>query len=100
MTNSQDLANMARGSLLVPLCMVAMAWMEEAMAMGTACHSIKDVDKRAFCLGQVRQNHDYCYRIRDADRRNECLARTEWARDRCHTIKENDIRKACLVQTR
>lgn len=45
--NRQDIAIVARGSLLVPLCMVASVWMEEAMAEASACHSIKDADERA-----------------------------------------------------
>lgn len=98
--NSQGLANMARGSLLVPLCMVAVAWMGEAMADASACFSIKDADQRAYCLGLARQNHDYCYRIKDDDRRNECLAKTKGSRDRCYTIKDQDRRKACLALTR
>lgn len=92
-------ANMARGSLLVPLCMVATAWMGEAMADASACHSIKDADERAYCLAQARQNHDYCYRIKDADRRNECLAETKGSRDRCYAIKDHDRRKSCLALT-
>lgn len=89
------LANMPRSSLLVPLCMVAVAWMGEAMAGDSACYSIKDADQRAYCLGLARQNHDYCYRIKDADRRNECLAKTKGGRDRCYAIKDQHDRKAC-----
>lgn len=100
MFSNKGLADMPRGSLLVPLCMVAMAWMGEAMAGDSACFSIKDADQRAYCLGLARQNHDYCYRIKDADRRNECLSITKRARDRCHAIKNPDSRKACLTQVR
>ncbi|MDO9315155.1 MAG: hypothetical protein Q7T97_11470 [Burkholderiaceae bacterium] len=94
------LSDIARGSLLVPLCMVAVAWMGEAMADASVCHSIKDADERAYCLAQARQNHDYCYRIKDGDSRNECLAKTKGSRDRCHAIKGHDRRKACLALIR
>jgi len=100
MPSSQYFADMARGSLLVPLCMVAVIWMGEAMADASACHSIKDADERAYCLGLSRKNHDYCYRIKNGDRRNECLAKTKESRDNCHAIKDHDRRKACLALTR
>jgi len=94
------IGNMARDSLLVPLCIVAMAWMGEVMADASVCYSIKDADERAYCLAQARQNHDYCYRIKDGDSRNECLAKTKGSRDRCHAIKGHDRRKACLALIR
>jgi hypothetical protein len=67
--------NIARSSLLVPLCMIAMAWMGEAMAGISECYAIKDADKRAYCLAQVKRDHGYCYRVKDGDNRNECLAK-------------------------
>lgn len=94
------LSDIARGSLLVPLCMVAAAWMGEAMADASACYSIKDADERTYCLAQARKNHDYCYRIKNGDSRNECLAKTKGSRDRCHAIKDHDRREACLALIR
>lgn len=94
------ISTMVRGSLLVPLCMVVVAWMGEAMADASACYSIKDADERAYCLGEARQNRDYCYRIKDGDRRNECLAKTKGSSDRCHAIKDQERRKTCLALNR
>lgn len=94
------IGTMVRGGLLMPLCMVAVTWMGEAMASASVCYSIKDANERAYCLGEARQNHDYCYRIKDADRRNECLAKTKGSRDRCYTIKDPDSRHICLTLIR
>lgn len=93
----QGCANMVRRSLLVPLCLVTVTGMGEAMADASACYSIKNADERAYCLGLARQNHEYCYRIKDGDRRNECLAKTKGSRDHCHAINDHDSRKACLA---
>lgn len=38
--------NIARRHLLVPLCMIAVVWMGEAMAGTSECYAIKDADKR------------------------------------------------------
>ena len=89
-----------RDSLLVPLCMVVMAWMGEAMAGTSECYAIKDADKRAYCLAQVKRDHGYCHRIKDGDNRNQCLAETKGSRDRCYAIKDQDSRKACLALVR
>ena len=94
------IGNRARGSLLVPLCMVATVWMGEAMASTSECYAIKDADKRAYCLAQVKRDYGYCYRIKDGDNRNQCLAEIKGSRDRCHAIKDQDSRKACLALAR
>ena len=94
------ISNIARGYLLVPLCMVAVAWMGEAMAGTSECYAIKDADKRAYCLAQVKRDHGYCYRIKNGDSRNQCLAEIKGSRDRCYAIKDQDNRKACLARTR
>ena len=78
----------------------AMAWMGEAMAGTSGCYAIKDADKRAYCLAQVKGDHGHCYRIKDADNRNQCLAETKGSRDRCYAIKDQDSRKACLAMAR
>ena len=67
-------SNIARSYLLVPLCIVAVAWMGEAMAGTSECYAIKDADKRAYCLAQVKRDSGSCYRIKDGDNRNQCLA--------------------------
>ena len=94
------IGNRARGSLLVPLCMVVTAWMGEAMAGTSECYAIKDADKRAYCLAQVKRDHGYCYRVKEGDKRNQCLAEIKGSRDRCYAIKDHDSRKACLARTR
>lgn len=94
------IGNRARGSLLVPLCMIAGAWMGEAMAGTSECYAIKDADKREYCLAHVKRDHGYCYRIKDGDNRNQCLAEIKGSRDRCHAIKDQDSRKACLALAR
>ena len=94
------IGNRARGSLLVPLCMVVTAWMGEAMAGTPECYAIKDADKRAYCLAQVKRDSGSCYRIKDGDNRNQCLAEIKGSRDRCHAIKDQDSRKACLALAR
>lgn len=94
------IGNRARGSLLVPLCMILTAWMGEAMAGTPECYAIKDADKRAYCLAQVKGDYGYCHHIKDGDSRNQCLAETKGSRDRCHAIKHQDIRKACLSRAR
>ena len=94
------ISNIARGSLLVPLCMIVTAWMGEAMAGTPECYAIKDADKRAYCLAQVKRDYGYCHRIKDGDNRNQCLAETRGSRDRCYAIKDQDSRKACLTRAR
>ena len=94
------IGNRARGSLLVSLCMVVTAWMGEAMAGTPECYAIKDADKRAYCLAQVKRDYGYCHRIKDGDNRNQCLAEIKGSRDRCHAIKDQDSRKACLALAR
>ena len=94
------ISNIAKSYLLVPLCMSAVAWMGEAMAGTSECYAIKDADKRAYCLAQVKRDYGYCYRIKDADNRNQCLAEIKGSRDRCHAIKDQDSRKACLALAR
>ncbi len=91
------IGNRARGYLLVPLCMVITAWMGEAMAGTSECYAIKDADKRAYCLAQVKRDHGYCYRVKDGDNRNQCLAEIKGSRDRCYAIKKHDARKTCLA---
>lgn len=94
------ISNAARGYLLVPLYMIAGVWMGEAMAGTSECYAIKDADKRAYCLAQVRRDSGSCYRIKDGDNRNQCLAEIKGSRDRCHAIKDHDSRKACLALAR
>ena len=48
------IGNRARGSLLVPLCMVVTVWMGEAMASTSECYAIKDHDSRKACLARTR----------------------------------------------
>ena len=93
-------SNIARSYLLVPLCMIAMAWMGEAIAGTSECYAIKDADKRAYCLARVKRDYGYCYRIKDGDNRSQWLAEIKGSRDRCYAIKDQDNRKACLARTR
>lgn len=93
-------SNIARSYLLVPLCMIAMAWMGEAMAGTSECYAIKDADKRAYCLAQVKRDSGSCYRIKDGDNRNQCLAEIKGSRDRCYAIKNADARKQCRASIR
>ena len=92
-------SNIARSYLLVPLCMIAAGWMGEAMAGSSECYAIKDADKRAYCLAQVKQDHGYCYRIKGSDNRNQCLAEIKGSQDRCYAIKKEDDRQHCLART-
>ena len=94
------ISNIARSYLLMSLCMIAVAWIGEAMAGTSECYAIKDADKRAYCLAQVKRDHGYCYRIKNSDNRNQCLAEIKGSRDRCYAIKDHDSRKACLARTR
>lgn len=94
------IGNIARSYLLVSLCMSAGAWMGEAMAGTSECYAIKDADKRAYCLAQVKRDHGYCYRIKNSDNRNQCLAEIKGSRDRCYAIKNRDDRTACLAVTK
>ena len=79
------ISNRARSYLLVPLCMIAVVWMGEAMAGTSECYAIKDADKRAYCLAQVKRDPGNCYRIKDGDKRNQCLAEIKGSRDRSKT---------------
>ncbi|MFN4029985.1 MAG: hypothetical protein ACK4LR_08255 [Acidovorax temperans] len=91
--------NIARRYRLVPLCMIAMAWMGEAMAGSSECYAIKDADKRAYCLAQVKRDPGNCYRIKDGDNRNQCLAEIKMQRGRCYAIKGQDMRITCVATT-
>jgi len=77
--------------------MVVTAWMGEAMAGTSECYAIKDADKRAYCLAQVKRDPGNCYRIKDDDNRNQCPAEIKGSRDRCYAIKVQDSRMACLA---
>ena len=92
--------NIARSYLLVPLCMIAVAWMGDAMAGTSECYAIKDADKRAYCLARVKRDYGYCYRIKDGDSRNQCLAEINGSRGRCYAVKDHDSREACLARAR
>ena len=92
--------NIARSYLLVLLCMIAGAWMGEAMAGTSECYAIKDADKRAYCLAQVKRDSGSCYRIKDGDLSNQCLAEIKGSRDRCYAIKDQASRNACLALTK
>ena len=94
------ISNIARSYLLVPLYMIAVGGMGEAMAGTSECYAIKDADKRAYCLAQVKRDHGYCYRIKNGDNRNQCLAEVKGSRDRCYAIKDQDSRRACLAKIR
>lgn len=94
------ISNIARSHLLVPLCTIAGVWMGGAMAGTSECYAIKDADKRAYCLAQVKRDSGSCYRIKDGDNRNQCLAEIKGSRERCHAIKDHDSRKACLALAR
>lgn len=100
MGRRMTIGNKVRGSLLVPLCMIVTAWMGDAMAGTSECYAIKDADKRACCLAQVKRDPGNCYRIKDGDNRNQCLAETRGSRDHCYAIKDQDSRKACLARAR
>ena len=92
--------NIAKSYLLMPLCMIAMAWMGEAMAGTSECYAVMDADKRAYCLAQVKRDPGNCYRIKDGDNRNQCLAEIKGSRDRCHAIKNADTQKQCRASIR
>ena len=92
--------NIARSYLLVPLCMIAVAWMGDAMAGTSECYAIKDADKRAYCLARVKRDPGNCYRIKNGDNHNQCLAEIKGSRDRCYAIKKRDDRTACLAVTK
>ena len=100
MGRRMTISNRARGSLLVLLCMLITSWMGEVMAGALECYAIKDADKRAYCLAQVKRDPGNCYRIKDGDNRNQCLAEIKGSRDRCYAIKDQDSRKVCLARTR
>lgn len=95
-----SISNIARSYLLVPLYMIAMAWMGQAIAGTSECYAIKDADKRAYCLAQVKRDPGNCYRIKDGDNRNQCLAEIKGSRDRCYAIKNADARKQCRASIR
>lgn len=92
-------SNIARSYLLVPLCIVAVAWMGEAMAGTSECYAIKDADKRAYCLAQVKRDSGSCYRIKNGDNRNQCLAEIKMQRGHCYAIKGQDMRITCVATT-
>ena len=94
------ISNIARSHLLVPLCTIVGVWMGEAMAGTSECYAIKDADKRAYCLAQVKRDPGNCYRIKDGDNRSQCLAEIKGSRDRCYAIKNRDDRTACLAVTK
>lgn len=95
-----SISNIAKGYLLAPLCMVVTAWMGDAMAGTSECYAIKDADKRAYCLAQVKQDYGHCYRVKDRDQRNACLAETKGLRHHCYAVKSQANRKACLALTK
>lgn len=100
MGRSMTINNIARSYLLVPLCMIAVAWMGDAMAGMSGCYAVKDQDARNYCLAEAKGDYGYCYRIKKSDGRSQCLAEIKGASDRCYAIKDQDSRKACLARAR
>ena len=86
--------------LLIQIGIVAMVGMGGAMAGTSECYAIKDADKRAYCLAQIKRDYGYCHRIIDGERRHLCLAETKGLRNRCYSIKEQGSRKTCLALLR
>ena len=90
--------NIARSAFLALPCAAAILAMGEVMAASSDCYTIKDGDKRAYCLAVVKRDYGYCHRIQGADKRNQCMAEIKGSRSNCYAIKEQDARKACLAQ--
>jgi hypothetical protein len=63
------------------------------------CHTIKDADKRAYCLAQTQSESFRCHAIRNSDLRNQCLAVLSGQPFRCHNIRDRDARQSCLATT-
>lgn len=78
--------------------LLTLMWAPNAIATGSACHSIKDWDARHQCLAEARNNYSYCYSVREHDRRKLCLAKIKRQRGYCHSIKAEDRRKLCLIK--
>ncbi len=77
--------------------LLALIWAPNAIATGSACHSIKDWDARHQCLAEARNNYWYFYSVREHDGRKRCLATIKQQRGYCHAIKAEDRRRLCLA---
>jgi hypothetical protein len=85
----------------------AMLGLAGAFTMGTpglanesACHSIRDADRKNMCLAQVRGQESHCYSIRNSDDKHMCLAVVKKRRSDCYSIRSNDQKNMCLAQVK
>jgi len=67
-----------------------------ASANVTNCYSIKDSDKKNYCLALNHRQASYCYSIKNRDDKNLCLAQTHQQRSYCYSIQESDLKNQCL----
>lgn len=68
-----------------------------AQANESNCYSIKDSDKKNYCLALAKQQDSYCYSVRDSDKKNLCHAQVKRQQSYCYSIKSPDHKNLCLA---
>jgi hypothetical protein len=81
------------GGLLMLLATVA-------HAQASHCYSIKNQNRKNYCLAQVKEERSYCYSIKEQDLKNFCLAEVSGQRSYCYSIRSLDNRSQCLAKTK
>ncbi len=71
-----------------------------ALANASNCYSIRDQDRKNYCLATAKNQKSYCYSIRDQDTKNFCLAQLSNQRSYCYSIRSSDTKNQCLGMVR
>lgn len=78
----------------------AIAGMLAGPVCASECYSIKESDRKNYCLAVTTDKPSFCYAIKSPDAKNACLAEVSDKRSYCYSIKETDLRNQCLAETK
>ncbi len=68
-----------------------------AHANESHCYSIKDSDKKNYCLALAKHQASHCYSVRNSDKKNLCLSQIKGQQSYCYSIRSSDDRHLCLA---
>ena len=60
------------------------------------CKSIKDSDKKNYCLATQTKQKSFCYTIADTELKNVCMAQLKQEKYYCYKILSDEVQKECL----
>lgn len=82
------------------LVVAALPGMLAGPVCASECYSIKEPDRKNYCLAVTTDKPSYCYAIKSPDAKNACLAEVKHKRSYCYSIKATDLRNQCLAETK